>query len=114
MAETSRPVHIPGRRLPAYRRRRALDAMANLLGDRDTRLWRVLMHYVEQAHAKSDWSAVRRIAVDETSARRGHRYVTDVLNELFGLRWALPVDRPNPPSRPPARIPIRNLTSPKS
>ena len=40
-----------------------------LLDEHDTRLWRVLMHYVEQAHAKSDWSALRRIAVDETSAR---------------------------------------------
>src|SRR6201987_3044249 len=57
-----------------------VDAMAELLDEHDTRLWRVLMHYVEQAHAKSDWSAVRRIAVDETSARRGHRYVTNVLN----------------------------------
>jgi transposase len=35
---------------------------------------------VEQAHAKSDWSAVRRIAVDETSARRGRHYVTNVLD----------------------------------
>jgi transposase len=57
-----------------------VDAMADLLGEHDTRLWRVLMHYVEQAHAKSDWSSVRRIAVDETSARRGHRYVTTVLD----------------------------------
>ena len=38
------------------------------------------MHYVEQAHSKSDCSALRRIAVDETSARRGHRYVTNVLD----------------------------------
>src|ERR1700747_673995 len=57
-----------------------VDAMANLLAEHDTRLWRVLMYYVEQAHAKSDWSEVRRIAVDETSARRGHRYVTNVLD----------------------------------
>ena len=57
-----------------------VNAMADLLDEHDTRLWRVLMHYVEQAHAKSDWSAVRRIAVDETSARRGHRYVTNVLD----------------------------------
>jgi transposase len=57
-----------------------VDAMADLLDEHDTRLWRVLMHYVEQAHAKSDWSAVRRIAVDETSARRGRRYVTNVLD----------------------------------
>jgi transposase len=57
-----------------------VDAMADLLDEHDTRLWRVLMYYVEQAHAKSDWSAVWRIAVDETSARRGHRYVTIVLD----------------------------------
>ena len=57
-----------------------VDAMADLIDEHDTRLWRVLIHYVEQAHAKSDWSAVGRIAVDETSARRGHRYVTNVLD----------------------------------
>ncbi len=57
-----------------------VDAMADLLDEHDTRLWRVLMHYVEQAHAKSDWSTLRRIAVDETSARRGHRYVTNILD----------------------------------
>src|SRR6516164_4059240 len=57
-----------------------VDAMAGLLDEHDTRLWRVLMHYVEQAHAKKDWSGVRQIAVDETSARRGHRYVTNLLN----------------------------------
>src|ERR1700757_1117506 len=57
-----------------------INAMADLLDEHDTRLWRVLMHYVEQAHAKSDWSTVRRIAVDETSARRGHRYVTNVVD----------------------------------
>src|SRR5208283_1585840 len=36
--------------------------------------------YVGQAHAKSDWSTVKRIAVDETSSRRGHRYVTNILD----------------------------------
>jgi transposase len=30
------------------------DAMADLLDEHYTRLWRILMHYVEQAHAKSD------------------------------------------------------------
>ena len=58
-----------------------VEAMADLVNEHDTRLWRVLMHYVEQAHAKSDWSVVRRIAVDETSARRGRRYVTNVLDD---------------------------------
>lgn len=50
------------------------------MGEHDTRLWRLLRHYVEKAHAAADWSGVTRIAVDETSARRGHRYVTNVLD----------------------------------
>src|SRR5260370_42154219 len=57
-----------------------VDWIADLLQGSDTRLWRVLIHYVEQAQARCDWKAVRRIAVDETSARRGHRYVTNVLD----------------------------------
>src|SRR5262245_59407611 len=54
--------------------------IADLLQESDTRLWRVLIHYVEQAQAGRDWKALRRIAVDETSARRGHRYVANVLD----------------------------------
>jgi len=57
-----------------------VDGMADVLQETDTRLWRVLIHYVEKAQARRDWSTVRRIAVDETSARRGHRYVTNVLD----------------------------------
>ncbi len=51
-------------------------AVARLLGVSDARVWRVLDHYVEQARAGEDYSAVRRISADERSARRGHRYVT--------------------------------------
>jgi transposase len=55
-------------------------AVAENLGEEDTRLWRVAAHYVEEAHAKTLWREVRRISVDETSARRGHRYVTNILD----------------------------------
>jgi hypothetical protein len=34
---------------------RPVDAMADLLDEHDTRLWRGLMHHVGQAPAKSDW-----------------------------------------------------------
>jgi transposase len=57
-----------------------MAAVSDTLGEHDTRLWRVAAHYVEAAHAKSSWAEVRRISVDETSARRGHRYVTNVLD----------------------------------
>src|SRR5271166_4467661 len=47
---------------------------AKRLGEHDTRLWRIVEHYVWQAVEKLDLSEVRRIAADETSARRGHDY----------------------------------------
>ena len=58
----------------------SVKAAARHLGEHDTRLWRVLDHYVTEAHKKKDWSKVTRIMVDETSARRGHRYVTVILD----------------------------------
>jgi transposase len=57
-----------------------MAAVAVALGEHDTRLWRVATHYVEAAHAKNSWAKVRWVSVDETSARRGHRYVTNVLD----------------------------------
>jgi transposase len=37
----------------------------------------VVAHYVEQAQAKRDWSELKRVLIDETSSKRGHRYVTN-------------------------------------
>jgi transposase len=51
-----------------------------LLREEDTRLWRLVAHYVESAQRQRDWSGVRRLLLDETSARRGHRYVTNVVD----------------------------------
>jgi transposase len=50
--------------------------IAERLGEHDTRLWRILEHYVWQAVEKQDLSELRRIAADETSARRGHDYIS--------------------------------------
>jgi transposase len=49
---------------------------ARLLGEHDTRLWRIIEHYVWRAVEKLDLSEVRRIAADETSARPGHDYIS--------------------------------------
>lgn len=51
-------------------------AAARLVGEHDTRLWRILHHYVDQARAAADFSAVRQVGVDETSAKRGQNYIT--------------------------------------
>ena len=58
----------------------SVSAAARHLGESDKRLWRVLEHYVMGAHEAKDWSQVRRIMIDETSAKKGHRYVTVVLD----------------------------------
>ena len=56
--------------------RMPVSEAAVVLQEEDTRLWRVLIHYVEKAQRARNWSAVKRVMVDETSAKRGHRYVS--------------------------------------
>jgi transposase len=51
-------------------------AAARLVGEHDTRMWRVLHHWVEAARARADYTHVKRLAIDETAARRGHDYVS--------------------------------------
>lgn len=51
-------------------------AAARLMGEHDTRMWRVLHHWVEAARARADYTHVTRVAIDETAARRGHDYVS--------------------------------------
>ena len=66
-----------------------VKAAAAMLGEHDTRLWRVIDHYMQSARAQVDHSDVRRVGMDETSARRGQDYVTfffdmDQRRLLFG------------------------------
>lgn len=53
-----------------------VNAAARELREHDTRMWRIFHHYVEKAMAELDLTRVKRIAIDETSSRRGHRYIT--------------------------------------
>jgi len=53
-----------------------VKAVARIVDEHDTRLWRVVHHYVEEGRARADASEVSRVAIDETAARRGHDYIT--------------------------------------
>ena len=53
-----------------------VNAIARLVNEHDTRLWRILHHYVEKARSEQDYSAVEKVGVDETSSKRGHNYIT--------------------------------------
>ena len=51
-------------------------AAANLLNEHDTRIWRIVGHYVEQAVARMDLADLSRVCIDETAAKRGHNYIS--------------------------------------
>ncbi len=51
-------------------------AASEVLGEWDTRLWRVLEHYVQAARDERSLATVTAVGMDETAARRGHHYVT--------------------------------------
>jgi Transposase and inactivated derivatives len=54
--------------------------VAALVREQDTRIWRVLEHYVRTARAELDFSEVTRVGMDETSARKGQDYVTTFMD----------------------------------
>jgi transposase len=51
-------------------------AVSRKVREHDTRLWRVFHHYVNKSMSQMDLTNIKRIAIDETSTRRGHNYVT--------------------------------------
>lgn len=53
-----------------------VKTVAGLVGEHDTRLWRVVEHYVDEAREAMDMSTVQNVGLDETSNRRGHDYIT--------------------------------------
>lgn len=63
----------------ALAREMPVAAVAALMGEHDTRLWRIVRHYVGAAHARADWSGIQAVAIDETATRKGHRYATVVV-----------------------------------
>lgn len=54
--------------------------IANLLGEEDKKLWRVIHHYVDESRSKKDFSDVSVIGIDETSRKKGHKYITLVVD----------------------------------
>ncbi|BBO67042.1 ISL3 family transposase ISMac21 [Desulfosarcina alkanivorans] len=53
-----------------------VKTIATFVNEHDTRLWRILHHYVDKARKDADQSQVKQLGVDETSRRRGHNYVS--------------------------------------
>jgi len=50
--------------------------IAELIGEHDTKIWRVIRHHTDIAYVKKDFKDVTEVGCDETSSRKGHNYVT--------------------------------------
>jgi len=53
-----------------------VNAIARLVHEHDTLIWRILHHYVDKARRAQDYSQVQELGIDETSRKRGHNYIT--------------------------------------
>ncbi len=56
-----------------------------ILGEHDTRLWRLLFAHVDKAYAALDLSGLVHLGVDELNCRKGHNYLT-VFADLVNRR----------------------------
>ena len=53
-----------------------ISRIGELVGEHDTRIWRIVRFHVRRAHAQKNYAAVTNVGCDETSSRKGHNYVT--------------------------------------
>jgi len=56
----------------------AVSHIADLIEEHDTRIWRVIEHYVNEARKRENHSKVSAVGIDETSCKKGHQYITVV------------------------------------
>jgi transposase len=53
-----------------------MSKVGEVVGETDTRLWRMLFRQVDAAYAEADFSQVSCVGVDEMSVRKGHEYIS--------------------------------------
>src|SRR4029079_905256 len=63
----------------------AVSTVAEMVGETDTRLWRMLFRQVDATYAEADFSQVCCIGADEMNIRKGHNYIT-VFADLVAKR----------------------------
>jgi len=68
-----------------------VSAVGRMVGETDTRLWRMLKAHVAAAYPEGDWSQVVCVGCDEMSVRKGHHYVS-VFCDLIGKRVLFAVE----------------------
>ena len=67
-----------------YSRVMPVRLAADLLGVSESTVWRVVKHYTDHRMRDLDLSGLTRFCIDETSYKKGHRYITSVVNPDTG------------------------------
>jgi len=62
-----------------------VSQVSELVGETDTRLWRMLFRQVDAAYAQADFSNVCCVGVDEMSVQKGHHYIS-IFADLLAKR----------------------------
>lgn len=57
-----------------------VNTVAKLIDVDDNKLWRMVHYYVYKARKYEDYSSVKSIGIDETSMKKGHNYITLVVD----------------------------------
>ena len=60
----------------ALAREMPVKAIGGLVSEHDTKIWRIVHHYVDLAVEAQDLSGIGRLGIDDTSFRRGQDYVS--------------------------------------
>jgi transposase len=53
-----------------------ISKIAEITGEHDTRIWRIVATHVKKAYSEKDFSKVTKVGIDETSSKKGHKYVS--------------------------------------
>jgi transposase len=63
----------------------AIEPLSVMVKVHSGSLWRILSHYIEDAHSEIDISAMKDVGIDEFSKKAGHQYIT-VFGDLDASR----------------------------
>lgn len=61
-----------------------ISKVAKRVNEHDTRIWRIIKHYIKKARKSEDFSNITTVCIDETSERKGHNYITIFADKLTG------------------------------
>lgn len=53
-----------------------INAVSKIVRETDTKIWRIIRKHEHNARAIEDYSHVTKVGVDETSSRKGHKYLS--------------------------------------